>query len=229
MLLEAKEHKYSSFLTLTYDEENNPGGNLNPRDLQLFLKRVRKEVAPCKIRFYAVGEYGTKTKRPHYHLIIFGMEPLHGEAITRKCWRYGHILVREATPARMSYCAGYVQKGWTNRMDQRLEGKHPEFSRMSLRPGLGAGAVVRIKTAYESERGRAALYQSSGFPNLLVRMEQTYPLGKYLTKKLHDTLGISKEERIAQYQQIHEDRKNGLLPPLKKAYNKHYRKRIEQI
>lgn len=46
---------------------------LSKRDLQLFMKRLRKEFPEVKLRYYAAGEYGDKTLRPHYHLIVYGL------------------------------------------------------------------------------------------------------------------------------------------------------------
>lgn len=61
------------FVTLTYsDEYLPPNGTLRKRDLQNFFKRLRK-YSNAKIKYYACGEYGSKTKRPHYHAIIFGL------------------------------------------------------------------------------------------------------------------------------------------------------------
>lgn len=40
-------------------------------DFQNFMKRLRKNTGYAKIRYYAVGEYGEKNSRPHYHAIIF--------------------------------------------------------------------------------------------------------------------------------------------------------------
>ena len=36
------------------------------------MKRLRKKLHPLKIRFFHCGEYGDKTRRPHYHALIFG-------------------------------------------------------------------------------------------------------------------------------------------------------------
>jgi hypothetical protein len=30
------------------------------------MKRLRKKISPLKIRFFHCGEYGDKTRRPHY-------------------------------------------------------------------------------------------------------------------------------------------------------------------
>lgn len=71
-VLEAKHYKDNYFVTLTYDDDFLPDHNsLEPRDLQLFLKRLRKAFPKTKIRFLACGEYGDTSFRPHYHLILF--------------------------------------------------------------------------------------------------------------------------------------------------------------
>lgn len=65
-------HEKSVFLTLTYNDENNIG-TLSKRHLQLFFKRLRKRLGEQKIKYFAVGEYGEKMLRPHYHSIVFGL------------------------------------------------------------------------------------------------------------------------------------------------------------
>lgn len=86
-LLELQDHKDAYFLTLTYSDdyvpvsyfadpstaEAQPSLTLRKRDFQLFMKRLRKRVSPDKIRFFGAGEYGDKTFRPHYHIIVFGL------------------------------------------------------------------------------------------------------------------------------------------------------------
>lgn len=64
------------FLTLTYNEAHLPkNGDLCRRDLQLFIKRLRKRISPVKIRYFYCGEYGSEKGRCHYHLIVFGWLP----------------------------------------------------------------------------------------------------------------------------------------------------------
>ncbi len=64
------------FITLTYDEANLPANNsLCKRDFQLFMKRLRKSFPFDDIRFFAAGEYGDNTARPHYHAILFNFTP----------------------------------------------------------------------------------------------------------------------------------------------------------
>lgn len=124
MMLEAQEHEISSFVTLTYDQEHEPKDrSVSKRHCQLFLKKLRKEIAPREIRYFAVGEYGGETWRPHYHLIIFGLYPTEEKTI-EKCWPWGFITVGTAEPKSMAYTVGYVAKKMTQKHDPRLEGEN---------------------------------------------------------------------------------------------------------
>jgi len=130
ILLESCKHEKSAFLTLTYAPEFLPeNGSLQPRHLQLFLKRLRKELSPHKIRFFAVGEYGDQTWRPHYHLAVFGIDAFSTD-IVRRCWGMGHVMVGDLSRASAAYIAQYCTKKLTSKDDPRLEGRHPEFTRM---------------------------------------------------------------------------------------------------
>lgn len=86
-MMELEYHEHAHFVTLTYDNDHVPISyyadpdtgeahkslTLQKRDLQLFLKRLRKANPDSKIRYFACGEYGGQTQRPHYHLIIYGL------------------------------------------------------------------------------------------------------------------------------------------------------------
>ena len=70
---EAQMHEENCFITLTYNPEHLPDDNsLHHDHFQRFIKRLRKGLAPKRIRFYMAGEYGEKRGRPHYHACIFG-------------------------------------------------------------------------------------------------------------------------------------------------------------
>lgn len=85
-LMEHEKKSLSAhFITLTYNDENlsisqNGYRSLRKRDLQLFFKRLRrahgKEASDpeAPIRYFAVGEYGGKIGRPHYHVILFNAD-----------------------------------------------------------------------------------------------------------------------------------------------------------
>lgn len=86
---ESREHAYNCMITLTYDNFEyddkgdiigelpvNPDLKVNQRDVQLFIKRLRKwysTVSDEKIKYIACAEYGSKTHRAHYHVILFGV------------------------------------------------------------------------------------------------------------------------------------------------------------
>lgn len=98
-----------SFVTLTYDDEHLPAdGRLRYSDVQLFLKRVRKDISPKKIKFFAVGEYGETFGRPHYHLIVFGLDMLYD---FKSRWPHGFVKAGSVTPASIGYVSGYCTKG----------------------------------------------------------------------------------------------------------------------
>lgn len=123
----------SLFITLTYDTDSVPftkNGfmDLRKRDLQLFFKRLRKLTADQSrkinhqrlanrkngllydkpIKYYAVGEYGGKTKRPHYHIILFNANV----ELIQKAWPQGQIHYGNVTGASVGYTMKYISKKW---------------------------------------------------------------------------------------------------------------------
>lgn len=88
---------------------------LSKEDLQKFFKRLRfslRKDFDAEIRYFACGEYGPDTFRPHYHIILsFDEYKLLTvlEDYVSKCWQYGRI---DCEPARTrngvaSYAASY--------------------------------------------------------------------------------------------------------------------------
>lgn len=137
----------SLFVTLTYDDQYLPlidecddDGVINPYantptlfkdDLQLFFKRLRKKTK-ARIKYYACGEYGTATKRPHYHAIIFNAD----EDDILDAWcddstPMGNVFFGKADSAAIRYVSNYLQKS----SGDFPPGTVPEFALMSL--GLG--------------------------------------------------------------------------------------------
>lgn len=118
---EAQRWETSCFVTLTYSDENLPlYGSLNYKDLTKFWKRLRHI---GDLRYYAVGEYGDETQRPHYHACIFGHDFSHGRTILRddpnllwtnkeleKAWGLGNVSVGALNFATAQYTASYVLK-----------------------------------------------------------------------------------------------------------------------
>lgn len=152
----------SSFVTLTYDDEHLPmEGNavtLRKRDLQLFMKRLRFCRKQKGIRFYACGEYGDRSGRPHYHVLLFnvafgdqkrwsgarGDAALYTSRELQSVWTAGNSLIGEVTFESCAYVARYCMKKVTGDDAEHFYGAtEPEFTVMSRRPGLGAGFFKR--------------------------------------------------------------------------------------
>src|SRR6266568_2403959 len=70
---EASFHADNMFLTTTYAPAFLPPyGSLRMADVSAFLKRLRFQIAPIRIRFFVKGEYGPTDWRAHYHFSVFG-------------------------------------------------------------------------------------------------------------------------------------------------------------
>nr|DAO69173.1 MAG TPA: Replication associated protein [Microviridae sp.] len=225
MVLESLEHPFSCFVTLTYNPENIPlDHSVSKRAVQLFLKRLRKEISPRQFRYYAAGEYGEENWRPHYHLILFGISPTEETLIT-KCWPYGFIQMGTAQQESMSYCASYIVKRMTNAKDSRLNGLNPEFSLMSRKPGIGAASVNTMAEAYQTEAGQALLAKNHWIITKIRTNGSKFPLADYLKRKLVTKLSLTKEQqseyRIMQMQEAELKR-----PKTKKE---RYRQRQSQL
>lgn len=191
MLLESYEHPFSAFITLTYSEEHVPFGEcVSKRHVQLFIKSLRLTVAPRKIRYYMVSEYGEENRRPHYHGILYGISPMEQDLI-QKVWPHGFVMVGTAQHQSMSYVSGYIIKQKTHEGTLLRGTRTVEFSLMSRKPGLGAGVVERIKNAYQTPAGKAALQRDAILSSGIRTDGHKYPLGRYLRGKCVDSLGLS--------------------------------------
>lgn len=197
LILENQLHPYSIFATFTYSNDNLPSGNtLVPEDMSKYFKRLRKAIG--KFRYYYVGEYGEQTKRPHYHALLFGDFSGNRTDLVRKCWtqRYsrvpiGHVHIGDVNNKSIAYCTGYITKGMTRDTDARLDGRHPEFSRMSRSPGIGAHALDRYVSELTTRKGAAALSQMGDIPSEIRIDGKSYPLGRYLVTKARDAVGMA--------------------------------------
>lgn len=146
-------HDASCFLTLTYDDAHlPPDRSLHKDHLQKFLKRLRKKIDPIKARFYACGEYGENFARPHYHLCLFGYDfpdrvlasnrcdhKVYTSATLSDLWPFGFHYIGSLTFDSAAYVARYCTKKVTGKnAESYYQGKLPEFTLMSLKPGIGA-------------------------------------------------------------------------------------------
>lgn len=192
LVLESMSNPESAFITLTYNDLSLPfDQSVDPKELQDFIKRLRYYLG-YKIRYYGVGEYGMEKLRAHYHLAVFGLQDLfHAEEMVKKAWGdRGFVMVGELNRASARYTVGYVVKGCTHMDDIRLNGRHPEFARMSRHPGLGAMAAEKIRDA-----------SKDGVLVKEVRLgKRTFPLGRYLSSKVNVSRETLKEADYKEFQ-----------------------------
>lgn len=177
-MLELEYHDSAYFVTLTYNDNHIPMSaygdpssgeaidayTLDKRDFQLFMKRLRKAFPDDEIRFYACGEYGSSTFRPHYHVIIYGLHlddvvpfgcspagfPYYTSAKLQRVWSIydpktkmydpiGFVSLGDVTVESCAYVARYImkkQKG-DDAVFYDLHNVTPEFTLMSRKPGIG--------------------------------------------------------------------------------------------
>lgn len=147
----------SFFLTLTYDTKHVPISkngfmSLDKTDLQKFFKRLRKlhekkygKQSP-KISYYACGEYGGNTNRPHYHLIMFNADSnLIDAAWSLDAKPIGGYHIGHTTEASVGYTLKYMCKPTRIPMFAR-DDRQKEFSLMSK--GLGANYLTSQMIEY---------------------------------------------------------------------------------
>lgn len=149
------------FITLTYDTDHvpiSPNGfmTLDKKHPPLWIKRLRKfnQDSGNPIKYYLCGEYGTDSKRPHYHVIIFNV-PLSliiGETpsdhafaypeiyldgkypFKSQSWIHGHITIGQVNEASIGYCLKYMQKPVCKILHDR-DDRQIQFSLMSKKLG----------------------------------------------------------------------------------------------
>lgn len=196
-VLEMACHRRNSFITLTYSNDKLPaGGSLSPRDAKLFCMRMRKALGPY--RYLLVGEYGDRTWRPHYHMLCFGLSP--APDAVQELWSLGYTDVRPASLESASYAAGYVIKKMTAKDDPRLEGRYPEFIRVSLKPGLGAQGLKPMVDWYRTSEGAKYIAEHRDVIKSVRIGAKLFPLGVYLVNKLRDALDIPRVDPLRMFE-----------------------------
>lgn len=154
-----------------FPDPNVTQGTLVPDDMTNFLKRLRDSERyhkDSKFRYFYCGEYGENgTRRPHYHAIIYNLplddlvlygysklgNPLYNSEYVTKKWQNGFVTLSPVSWDACAYTARYVlKKTKQSKEDQSLlefYGVHPEFVRMSRKPGLGANAFRKEMFDYD--------------------------------------------------------------------------------
>lgn len=199
ILLESHMHDHNAFVTLTYENDEDRH-SLNPKHIQDWLHRLRKAIEPSRVRYFVVGEYGDESQHAHYHGILFGFQTcVYGQsqfnrrgiccpncALVRDTWGKGIVYLGTVESDSAQYVAGYTVKKMTSKNDPRLNNRHPEFARMSLKPGLGYHAMHEVA----SQLMHFNLDTSQvDVPSTLRHGKKELPLGRYLKKHLRKMVG----------------------------------------
>lgn len=165
---ESQMHRENSFLTLTYDDDHLTYGGashgiLVPEHLQRFWRALRKPLRKRgkRIRYFACGEYGDQSNRPHYHACLFGFDfpdkTLHstkdGVNLYRSdyldsLWGHGLCVIGDVTFESAAYVARYVMKKRLGKDADTYsaQGISPEFVVMSRRPGIGSTWLEKFQS-----------------------------------------------------------------------------------
>lgn len=143
---ESKYWEFKSFWTLTYDDNYN-SGSLHKHHIQCFIRELRRFK---KLSYLVCGEYGEKTFRPHYHMILFGYNEINDHRFTEKGfnnqtkrpfyyhknWPFGHIDVGGFSRDSARYVCDYIFKAYDgNKGKEYYKGLEPPFRLMSK--GIG--------------------------------------------------------------------------------------------
>lgn len=143
-----QQEKVSSsayFITLTYDTKYVPitlSGfmSISKRDVQLFFKSLRK-LNDTTLKYFAVGEYGGKTYRPHYHIILFNAKL----NTIQLAWTNGSVHYGDVSGASIGYTLKYMSKQSKIPVDKN-DDRVKEFGLMSK--GLGANYLTDAMRAW---------------------------------------------------------------------------------
>lgn len=167
------------FVTLTYDNDHLPLSEsgkptLCKRHVQLFLKKLRFHYAKHSkksIRYYCVGEYGTRFGRPHYHIIILNLDL---PELIPTCWEHGFTDVGTLDAGGISYVLKYVSKPKRPKLCDTLQ----EFSLCSK--GLGLSYLSpSIVDYHHSDVSHCFVVSDRGYK---------LPIPKYYKEKLYPSL-----------------------------------------
>lgn len=184
---ECKVATSAYFITLTYNDDNCPE-YVNKKHCQDFLKRLRKLLAPSRIRYFLVSEYGDDFGRPHYHLLLFNY-PHSSEQLRKdlkrtwtmcdkKAFDIGDV-VAPISPAAINYCCKYCLATCTsdNPRDRT-------FMLCSRRPAIGSNFLTPAMVEY-LRQGKDGVVIDDGYPLLIPR---------YYDDKVFDTEYLKAEK-----------------------------------
>lgn len=234
-------HTQNSFITLTYAEEHLPSdGSLIPWHFTDFMKRLRYHFSSTPIKYFMCGEYGEKFSRPHYHACLFGIDFLDKDPIREDegiilynsptlddIWSHGFASIGAVTFETAAYTARYITKKITGEKAHdhyqttcehtgnliRIE---PEYTTMSLRPGIGkrwldqyksdiypSGFTVLNKRKLKPPRYYDSIMELEGYDIEAIKLKRKKIAAKHLADNTPERLETRHKVQQLKFQQLH--------------------------
>lgn len=170
--MEYESCNFGLFVTLTYSDESLPLGGVCKRDIQLWLKRLRKHFKSNVLRYFIVSEYGDHTYRPHYHALLFFKTERKDDIydIILESWNNGFCYFGEVEEGSIVYCTKYCLK-----QSSVPKGKEKNFRLVSkMNGGIGAN-YLQVQSDYHSDLT---------IPQIVKWRGQQAPMPRYYRTKL---------------------------------------------
>lgn len=129
-----------------YKRKQSPIAYALPRDLQLYIKRLRKSISFVsgeKIRYFAVSDYGGQYARPHFHIIFYLDDPKTFQVfreLSIQKWQFGNVDSSPAANGSASYVSSYIT-GISSTLHIL---KHPFFRVRSFHSNQFGSQALRI-------------------------------------------------------------------------------------
>lgn len=147
LIIEMSYWSYKYFVSLTYSPENLPPDmSVSKKDMFDWKKRLGYYIGKVPQLYYC-AEYGDIGDLPHYHACIYSDTDIFDKIL--QSWTKGRVNVKNLTPERCKYVAGYVVK----KLDSppRTDGRTPEFYGASRKPALGYRLLYDILDRFASD------------------------------------------------------------------------------
>lgn len=221
------------FVTLTYGNWSLPSDGLPHKShIQLYIKRLRnyaKDIYNSEIRFFAQGELGEKTNRPHYHLIVWGLPQMsvsERENFFSLAWRtkkiYSHLVRGQVISERLPI--GHVHVRQIN------EKSYQNFYKQKYGIDLNPSDGLRYCCKYNSKNASRCRTWSKGLGKKTIMQYRTYMLNIANCKNLKPNWSLFHKNKYGKYVSVIMSR--WFLHSVFNTYNRstyYYRSRFNRL
>lgn len=209
--MEYQSCNFGLFVTLTYADEYLPPDGVSVRDIQLFIKRLRKHFNSKSLRYFIVSEYGDHTQREHYHALLFFSIAWNDDIydIITSSWKNGFTQFGDIEEGSIVYCTKYCLKG-----SDVPPGKNDNFRLVSKMDGGIGVDYIEKQSEYHKDLSKPSLVRWQGEQAPMPRYYREKMLRKY---DENDKVNI----RLAYQDYLRDYRADRTDKEIKKYANKH--------